>query len=47
MQSIRGAFTSQAGKRYGAYVCFDAGPKDAGADYTSKCAFREFNNKKG
>lgn len=46
VQSIRGAFTSQQGKRYGAYVCFDAGPKDAGSDYRNKCEFRQFINKK-
>ena len=46
VQAIRGAFTSQQGKRYGAHVCFDAGPSDAGADYRNKCDFRAFINKK-
>lgn len=46
VKAIRGAFTSQAGKRYGAFVCADAGPKEAGADYRNKCGFRQFINGK-
>lgn len=42
VQAIRKAATSQNGKAYQAYVCFDAGPKEAGADYHNKCNFSEF-----
>ena len=42
VQAIRKAATSQGGKSYQAYVCFDAGPKEAGADYHNKCNFSEF-----
>jgi hypothetical protein len=45
-QCIRKAAISQRGKRYGAHVCWNAGPRESGADYRLKCDYSEFTDRK-
>lgn len=51
VQAIRmagrsGPNSKKPGSPYSAYVCYDAGPREAGCDYRQKCDFREFINTK-